>query len=330
MQELQRTPLAEEVGILAAGDLALRFVEWFGFEELARTGARVNKRWHAASLVFAPPRLEFCQRPGPSEVFDGYRALSVWSNAPGFTTSMHTPTADAVMDRFGICFENGCGAYVIDPGTSSIGSFASLVEMLITENVEGQVLVTMRAEDYPRWTEVFQGKPYYRGNPAADDDFQPNYNAELRLYLWPLPQVQQWRRINGNVWKIVVVDIGAGSLGTSSLFTSGTLQRLARTTPDRYLMCRSLPPGGLAVEEMLLRGLFLCNMAFYPLFTKFTEYFGGLLSLPDRRDTPEKRYLRELLRRDLTKYLAAEFPQTVNVQDLRGTQLVAQAEAVRL
>ena len=55
MQELQRTPLAEEVGILAAGDLALRFVEWFGFEELARTGWR-EQTLARRDAVFAPPR----------------------------------------------------------------------------------------------------------------------------------------------------------------------------------------------------------------------------------------------------------------------------------
>ena len=78
-------------------------------------------------------------------------------------------------------------------------------------------------------------------------------------------------------------------------------------------MCRSVP---IAVEEMLMRGWFVANMAFTPIYTAFVEYFGGLLivSRPDRRDTPEKRYLVELLRRDLKTYLAAEFPQTVHVQ----------------
>ena len=43
-EDVGRSAAAEQVGALAAGDLAPRFVEWFNFEELARTGARVNKR----------------------------------------------------------------------------------------------------------------------------------------------------------------------------------------------------------------------------------------------------------------------------------------------
>ena len=164
---------------MAGGDLTLRFVEWFGFEELARTGALVNKRWYAASLVFAPPEAEFKARPGPKEIFDGYQTLGAWCHAHG-------------------------------------------------------------------------------------------------------------------------------------------ISHLTETAQDKYLMCRSVP---IAVEEMLLRGLFVANVAFTPIYTAFVKYFGGLLivSRPDRRDTPEKRYLVELLRRDLKTYLAAEFPQTVHVRYSRLT-----------
>ena len=322
-EDVGRSAAAEQVGALAAGDLALRFVECFGFEELARTGARVNKRWHAASLVFAPPEAEFRQRPGPREVFDGYRALSRWSTAPGWSANnIHTPTADAVKDPFSLCFQNGYGAYVIDPGTSSIGSFAAFVELLITENVEGQVLVTMREADFPKWVEVFQDKPYFRGNPVTDDDFRPTYRrGQMRVYLWPHGQVKRWGETNIAVWKIVVVDIGDRNM-RSRRFSPATLERLDRTSGDKYIMCRSLPPGGLRVSEMLLRGLFLNEMVFRPLYEKFLDYLcpneKGMLR---RADTPEKRYVLELMRRDLAKYLADEFPQTINVQDLRGTQL---------
>lgn len=334
-QDLRRTPpaedvarsaAAEQVGALAAGDLALRFVEWFNFEELARTGARVNKRWHAATLVFAPPEAEFRQRPGPREVFDGYRALRAWSAVPGFTRPDHdlgatAPAADPVQDHFSLCFRNGYGAYVIDPGTSSIGSFAAFVEMLITENVEGQVLVTMCEKDLPKWVEVFQGKPYYRGDPVTDDDFRPTYRrGQMRVYLWPHGQVKRWSETNVAVWKIVVVDIGDRNM-RSRRFSPATLERLDRTSGDKYIMCRSLPPGGLRVSEMLLRGLFLNEMVFRPLYEKFLDYLcpneKGMLC---RADTPEKRYLVELMRRDLTKYLADEFPQTVHVQALRDTR----------
>ena len=327
MQELQRTPLAEQVGALAAGDLALRFVEWFGFEELARTGALVNKRWYAASLVFAPPEAEFKARPGPREIFDGYQTLGAWSHAHGishahdFPGSNHPSVANPIAARFDRCFQNGCGAYVIDAGNqgghrASIGSFASFVEHLIRMNVGGQVLVTMRAEDLASWVKVFQGKPYYRGDPVSDDDFQPTWDppaGQFRLYLWPHEQVEQWGDIDSARWKIVVVDIGADALVYSTLTRSVTLEHLSATAQDKYLMCRSVP---IAVEEMLMRGWFVANMAFTPIYTAFVEYFGGLLivSRPDRRDTPEKRYLVELLRRDLNTYLAAEFPLTVHVQ----------------
>ena len=331
-KKLRRTPLAEEVGILAAGDLALRFVEWFGFEELARTGALVNKRWYAASLVFAPPEAEFKARPGPKEIFDGYQTLGAWCHAHGishahdFPGSNHPSVANPIAARFDRCFQNGCGAYVIDAGNqgghrASIGSFASFVEHLIRMNVGGQVLVTMRAEDLASWVKVFQGKPYYRGDPVSDDDFQPTWDppaGQFRLYLWPHEQVEQWPEIDSARWKIVVADIGADALVYSSLVRSGTLARLTETAQDKYLMCRSVP---LAVEEMLLRGLFVASVAFTPIYTAFVKYFGGLLvvSRPDRRDTPEKRYLVELLRRDLKTYLAAEFPQTVHVRYSRLT-----------
>ena len=321
MQELQRTPLAEEVGILAAGDLALRFVEWFGFEELARTGTRVNKRWHAATLVFAPPEAEF--KVQHKEIFDGFRTLEALSyvHASGTLTAGPTPVANPVAARFDRCFQNGCGAYVIDAGNqgghrASIPSFVSFVEHLIRMHVGGQILVTMRAEDLASWVEVFQGKPYYRGDPAADDDFQPTWDppaGQFRLYLWPHEQIEQWQEIDSARWKIVVVDIGADALLNSTLTRSGTLERLAVTAQDKYLMCRCVP---IAVEEMLLRGMFVARLAFTPIYNAFVEYFGGLLivSRPDRRDTPEKRYLVELLRRDLNTYLAAEFPQTVHVR----------------
>ena len=324
MQELQRTPLAEEVGILAAGDLALRFVEWFGFEELARTGARVNKRWHAASLVFAPLEADFRERPGPKAIFDGYRTMSGWCGALNHSIATLQPNpsvTNPVTACFDRCFRTGCGAYVIDGGNlgghrASIGSFASFVELLIRENVGGQILVTMRAEDLASWVKVFQGKPYYRGDPVSDDDFQPTWDppaGQFRVYLWPHERVEQWREIELARWKIVVADIGAGALVNSTLFPSGTLERLHQSAPDKYLMCRSVP---IAVEEMLLRGRFVANLAFTPIYTAFVEYFGGLhiVSRPDRRDTPEKRYLVELLRRDLTTVLASEFPPTVHVQ----------------
>ena len=176
--------------------------------------------------------------------------------------------------------------------------------------------MTMPAEDYPRWVEVFQGKPCYRGDPVSDDDFQPTWDppaGQFRLYLWPHEQVEQWREIELARWKIVVADIGADALVYSTLARSGTLEWLLETAQDKYLMCRSVP---IAVEEMLLRGRFVARVAFTPIYHKFVEYFGGLriVSHPDRRDTPEKRYLVELLRRDLKTYLAAEFPQTVHVQ----------------
>ena len=331
-KKLRRTPLAEEVGILAAGDLALRFVEWFGFEELARTGALVNKRWYAASLVFAPPEAEFKARPGPREIFDGYQTLGAWSHAHGishahdFPGSNHPSVANPIAARFDRCFQNGCGAYVIDAGNqgghrASIGSFASFVEHLIRMNVGGQVLVTMRAEDLASWVKVFQGKPYYRGDPVSDDDFQPTWDppaGQFRLYLWPHEQVEQWGDIDSARWKIVVVDIGADALVYSTLTRSVTLEHLSATAQDKYLMWRSVP---IAVEEMLMRGWFVANMAFTPIYTAFVEYFGGLLivSRPDRRDTPEKRYLVELLRRDLKTYLAAEFPLAVYVRYSRLT-----------
>jgi hypothetical protein len=229
--------------------------------------------------------------------------------------------ANPIAARFDRCFQNGCGAYVIDAGNqgghrASIPSFASFVEFLIRMNVGGQILVTMRAEDLASWVRVFQGKPYYRGDPAADDDFQPAWDppaGQMRVYLWPHEQVEQWGDIDSARWKIVVVDIGADALLNSTLTRSGTLERLAQTAQDKYLMCRCVP---IAVEEMLLRGMFVARLAFTPIYNAFVEYFGGLLivSRPDRRDTPEKRYLVELLRRDLNTYLAAEFPQTVHVR----------------
>ena len=122
--------------------------------------------------------------------------------------------------------------------------------------VPGQAVLSWRSADGRRL-------PTNLGPPAG----------QFRLYLWPHEQIEQWQEIDSARWKIVVVDIGADALLNSTLTRSGTLERLAVTAQDKYLMCRCVP---IAVEEMLRRGMFVARLAFTPIYNAFVEYFGGL------------------------------------------------------
>ena len=322
---LRSSPFASEVGQLLRFDLSQLLLEFFDYKILASV-ATVNRRWGAAASALAPLReKEFRESAGPKALYGDTLTRKVplmldflrdalsgrWG---GPSAVLPDPLATRLVARF----ENGFGCQVVDATASSAASFVAYVNFIRSMNVQCRILVVAAQSEMAKWTGAFQEQPCFRGDPIA------NYQADSALatvYLCSDEQLRQtWSRFHqlSASWQTVVYDTGYGSLPLSPLadyarprrYRAGPSARGAavRAEHNYYVFCRTMPPDDF--EELVSRfSLLHESCPFVALLDRMKEgaWFAS--------DTPEKRLLLELVRRDMAKFIA-ESPFSIDVQAL--------------
>ena len=346
---LQRTPLADAVGVLLAGDLAPRLLDYFNHYELAAASG-VSRRWQTTAVLLTSHRTrELLARPGaPSDVAALGARLDMFNN---FLTQQLESSReqeagrqidDATADHLVKLHQNALNAHVVeDAGTSSAASFVAFVEFLASRNVRGRVLIVAVQDELDKWNAAFRGKAYFCG----DLDSQP-IPGGARAYpnLGLLVSVCSEgcvRRHSSSVvrhqWKILVVDAGVARAcdmcGTFGLDRTPLL--LAIRPENRYLVSRSRHASG---AEIIPRGVFarpkrylldLEEAVFRLRFMReryiVTQAGIDCTEFWRAADTPEQRYLRWLVQGDFSRRLIADV-HAVRVEaqpaQQRGCQLM--------
>ena len=345
---LQRTPLADAVGVLLAGDLTPRLLDNFDFYELA-LAARVSRRWRDAAVRLELPRMrDFMTRPGaPSDVavfgartdmFHNYLAQQLEASQEHEAGRIDDSTADQLLQLW----VQALNAHVVeDPGASSAASCVEFVEFLASQNVHGRVLIIAVQDELDKWNAAFRGKAYFCG----DLDAQP-LPGGARAYprvglLVSVCSEGCVRRHSSSVvhhqWKILVVDAGPARAscmcGTFGLARTPLL--LAIRPENRYLVSRSRHASG---AEIIPRGVFarpkrylldLEEAVFRLRFMReryiVTQAGIDCTEFWRAADTPEQRYLRWLVQGDFSRRLIADV-HAVRVEaqpaQQRGCQLM--------
>ena len=324
-----RTPLADAVGVLLAGDLTPRLLDNFDFYELA-LASRVSRRWRTAAVRLELPRKrDFMTRPGaPSDVavfgarFDLFNKIlteQLEASREHEAGRIDDSTADQLLQLW----VQALNAHVVeDPGTSSAASYVAFVEFLASQNVQGRVLIVAVQDELEKWNAAFQGKAYFCG----DLDAQP-LPGGARAYprvglLVSVCSEGCVRRHSSSVlrhqWKILVVDAGAARAcdmcGTFGLARTPLL--LAIRPENRYLVSRSRHASG---AERIPRGVFarpkrylldLEEAVFRLRFMReryiVTQAGIDCTEFWRAADTPEQRYLRWLVQGDFSRRLIAD------------------------
>ena len=234
---------------------------------------------------------------------------------------------DSLATRLVSRLENGFGCQVVDATASTAASFVAYVNFLRSMNSRCRILVVAAESEMAKWTEACQGQAFFRGDPVlnyqADLDASDDTTDRTHLYVCSDEQLRRtWSRFRqlSATWRTVVYDIGYGSLPFSPIadysrprrYRAGPSARgaLVRAEHNYYVFCRTMPPEGLNFEELLLRFHLLHESCpFVALLNKMKEgaWFAS--------DTPEKRLLLELVRRDMAKFIA-ESPFSIDVQAL--------------
>ena len=325
---LQRTPLADAVGVLLAGDLTPRLLDNFDFYELA-LAARVSRRWRDAAVRLELPRKrDFMTRPGaPSDVavfgartdmFHNYLAQQLEASREHEAGRIDDSTADQLLQLW----VQALNAHVVeDPGTSSAASYVAFVEFLASQNVQGRVLIVAVQDELDKWNAAFQGKTYFCG----DLDAQPLRGDEHDFPESGMPvsvcSEACVRRHSSSVvhhqWQLLVVDAGATRASDMCGTFEGDPFLLAIIQPqNRHIVSRSRHASG---EEGIPRGVFArpkrylldLEEAVFRLRFMRERY---LLTVEEEdctefwraTDTPEQRYLRWLVQGDFSRRLIAD------------------------
>ena len=330
-RRLVRTPLADAVGVLLAGDLTPRLLDNFDFYELA-LASRVGRRWRTAAVRLELPRKrDFMTRPGaPSDVaqfgtrFDLYNKLmKELLEAPSNWTGQ---IDDSTADQLAQLWVQALNAHVVeDPGASSAASYVAFVEFLASQNVSGRVLIVAVQDELDKWNSAFQGKAYFcdlDAQPLRGDERDDPDSGLLVSVCSEACARRHSRSIVNHRWRILVVDAGAARASDMcGNFRPRARARLRPLLPaiqpeTRHIVSRSRHASG---EEGIPRGVFarpkrylldLEEAVFRIRFIR-KEY---LLTLAEEdcaefwraTDTPEQRYLRWLVQGDFSRRLIAD------------------------
>ena len=322
-----RTPLADAVGVLLAGDLTPRLLDNFDFYELA-LASRVSRRWRtAAARLELPRKRDFMTRPGaPSDVaqfgtrFDLYNKLmKELLEAPSNWTGQ---IDDSTADQLAQLWVQALNAHVVeDPGASSAASYVAFVEFLASQNVQGRVLIVAVQDELEKWNAAFQGKAYFCG----DLDAQPLHGDERDFPDAGMPvsvcSEACVRRHSSSVvhhqWQLLVVDAGATRASDMCGTFEGDPFLLAIIQPqNRHIVSRSRHASG---EEGIPRGVFArpkrylldLEEAVFRIRFMREQYLLTLAEVDHTEfwraaDTPEQRYLRWLVQGDFSRRLIAD------------------------
>ena len=320
---LRRSPLASEVGQLLRFDLSLLLLEFLDYPILASV-ATVNRRWGAAASALAPLReKEFRESAGPKALYGDTLTRKtplmldfLRDSVRRVNTNGGRVLPDPLANQLARRYENGLGCQVVDATASTAASFVAYVNFMRSVNAMGWILVVAVESEMAKWADAFQGQPWFRGDPVANyrADFRERWR-QLHVYICSDERVCQlmphWQ------WQTVVYDIGYGSLPISPIAEYARPRRLragpsargaaVKAEHNYYVFCRTMPPGGLNFEELVSRfSLFMKCEPFRDVLDRMNE------GLCFRSDTPEKRLLLELVRRDMAKYIA-ESPLNIDV-----------------
>ena len=329
---LQRTPLADAVGVLLASDLTPRLLDNFDFYELA-LASRVSRRWRdAAARLELPRKRDFMTRPGaPSHVaefgarFDLYNKIvteHLEASREHDTGNIDDSTADKLVQLW----LQALNAHVVeDPGTSSAASYVAFVEFLASQNVSGRVLIVAVQDELDKWNSAFQGKAYFcdlDAQPLRGDERDDPDSGMLVSVCSEACARRHSRSIVNHQGRGLVVDVGA----TRASEMCGTFRPRARARPrpllpaiqpeNRHIVSRSRHASG---EEGIPRGVFArpkrylldLEEAVFRLRFMRERY---LLTVEEEdctefwraTDTPEQRYLRWLVQGDFSRRLIAD------------------------
>ena len=322
---LQRTPLADAVGVLLASDLTPRLLDYFNHYELAAASG-VSRRWRTAAVLLTSHRTrELLARPGaPSDVAALGARLDMFNN---FLTQQLESSReqeagrvdDATADHLVQLWVNGLNAHVVeDPGASSAASCVEFVEFLASQNVHGRVLIIAVQDELDKWNAAFRGKAYFCG----DLDAQP-LPGGARAYprvglLVSVCSEGCVRRHSSSVvhhqWKILVVDAGPARAsymcGTFGLARTPLL--LAIRPENRYLVSRSRHASG---AERIPRGV----------FARPKRYLLDLEEAVFRLRFMRERYIVTQAGIDCTEFWrAADTPERRLIADVHAVRVEAQ------
>ena len=328
-----RTPLADAVGVLLAGDLAPRLLDNFDFYGLA-LASRVSRRWRTAAVRLELPRKrDFMMRPGaPSDVaqfgarFDLYNKLmKELLEAPSNWTGQ---IDDSTADQLAQLWVQALNAHVVeDPGASSAASYVAFVEFLASQNVSGRVLIVAVQDELDKWNSAFQGKAYFcdlDAQPLRGDERDDPDSGLLVSVCSEACARRHSRSIVNHQWQLLVVDAGATRASDMCGTFEGEPFLLAIIQPqNRHIVSRSQHASG---EEGIPRGVFarpkrylldLEEAVFRIRFIR-EEYLLNLAEedcteLWRATDTPEQRFLRWLVQGDFSRRLIADL-HAVRVQ----------------
>ena len=323
---LQRTPLADAVGVLLASDLTPRLLDNFDFYELA-LASRVSRRWRDAAMRLELPRKrDFMTRPGaPSDVaqfgtrFDLYNKLmkELLEAPSNWTGNIDDSTADKLVQLW----LQALNAHVVeDPGTSSAASYVAFVEFLASQNVSGRVLIVAVQDELDKWNSAFQGKAYFcdlDAQPLRGDERDDPDSGLLVSVCSEACARRHSRSIVNHRWRILVVDAGAARASDMCGTFEGEPFLQAIIQPqNRHIVSRSRHASG---EEGIPRGVFArpkrylldLEEAVFRLRFMRERY---LLTVEEEdctefwraTDTPEQRYLRWLVQGDFSRRLIAD------------------------
>ena len=322
-----RTPLADAVGVLLAGDLTPRLLDNFDFYELA-LASRVSRRWRDAAVRLELPRMrDFMTRPGaPSDVavfgartdmFHNYLAQQLEASQEHEGGRIDDSTADQLLQLW----VHALNAHVVeDPGTSVAASYVAFVEFLASQNVSGRVLIVAVQDELDKWNSAFQGKAYFcdlDAQPLRGDERDDPDSGLLVSVCSEACARRHSRSIVNHRWRILVVDAGAARASDMCGTFEGDPFLLAIIQPqNRHIVSRSRHASG---EEGIPRGVFArpkrylldLEEAVFRLRFMRERY---LLTVEEEdctefwraTDTPEQRYLRWLVQGDFSRRLIAD------------------------
>ena len=323
-RRLVRTPLADAVGVLLAGDLAPRLLDNFDFYELA-LASRVSRRWRTAAVRLEPRRLRqfMLLRPTPLKVAQLGARLDAFNDfATSDLTREDQRIDDPVADRMLQLHLNALNLHIVDSGTTSAASYAAFIEYIAeTDFSPGRVLIVAVQDELDKWNAAFQGKEYFCG----DLDAQPlrgggrDYPASGMLVSVCSSNCARRHLVSvtRHTWKIVVVDAGAARASDMFGTFRGESLLFSIKTDARHIFSRSQHASG---AERIPRGVFdrpkayLLDLeeAVFRLRFMREDYLNTQVEGEDCRefwratDTPEQRYLRWLVQGDFSRRLIAD------------------------
>ena len=261
---LQRTRLADAVGVLLAGDLAPRLLDNFDHHEFA-LASRVSRRWRTAAVRLEPRRLRdfMLTKPMPFKVDQLFRRLDAFDDYISQSMEGYREIDDPVTRIFQL-YENSVEAHIVDAGTSSAASYVAFIEHIVGGVSPGRVLIVAVQDELDKWNAAFQGKTYFCGdldaNPLHGDERDDPDSGLLVSVCSEACVRRHSSSVVDHEWKILVVDAGAARASDMCGMFEGEPLLLEIDSNACHIFSRSQHVSG---EEAAPRGVFARPTAYF-------------------------------------------------------------------